>query len=171
MGFPFPSLSFVHREFHLFTWPSPQENEKSRSQSAAQRCLMPALQMAQNALVSVQLTSKGSHKINPGRSEMRHLRCPTGAAPHSHGCSHRGTAVCTEMFICKSHLLTWSLLWTWVSHPPLKAGNAALRRQVGRFGASGTRFSHRGRRSRGPSQCLEGCALMLVCPVTATLKK
>lgn len=58
-----------------------------------------------------------------------------------------------EMFFCKSHLLMRSLCWTRATHPPHKAGNAALRRQVGRSRASCTSFSCRRRRSRGLPQC------------------
>lgn len=94
-----------------------------------------------------------------------------GAVPHSHNCSHHSTTAYTKVFFCKSHVLTWAEHCTRVSHPPLKtgnpAGNPALRRQVGRFRASGTGE----RRPRGPPQSLEGCASMFLYLDTVVLKK
>lgn len=163
MGFTSPFLTFLLREFHLVTWLSPQGNEESRSKAPPKD--VSCLQMVQDALVSVQLTSKGSHKSDPGHSEMGHLCCSEGLfLTHT-------TAAHIEMFFCKSHLPTWSLCWTWVTHPPHKAGNSALRRQAGRSRASGTCFSCRRRRSRGPPQCLEGCAFIFVYLVTVIWKQ
>lgn len=68
--FPPLLLSFLLREFHLFTWPSPQ------GKGATQRCLLPALQMVQDALVSVLWLQRALIKVTQGI-----LKWGTCAAP------------------------------------------------------------------------------------------
>ena len=171
MEFPSSSLPFLHGEFHLFTWPSSQENEKSRSKVPPKdilwlRCKWFKMPLCPRNWLQMTLIKVIKHILKWGTPHYY-----KGAVPHVHACSHHGTTVYTKLFFFKSHLLTWPLRWRGLSPSSRwKSSFQKTHMKVQSF-RHWILLQRKEDNSRGRSQCLEGCAAMLVWLVTVTLKE